>query len=301
MLWNNRINDFIYYLKIERALSENTAVSYRYDLNKLAEFARKNYPNTPPEKLSYTQLKEFIRHIGENQYNSRTQARIVTAVRSFYKYLQLEQYTEENPAELLESPKFLQKLPDVLSIEEIDRIIAAVDLTTDEGERNRTILEVLYGCGLRVSELVDLKLQDLFFDENFIRVTGKGNKQRFVPIDKRAIELTEIYLKNVRSHITPKPDCSEYVFLNRRGGHLTRSMIFYIIKQSAEKAGITKNISPHTFRHSFATHLLEGGADLSDIQMMLGHSSISTTQIYTHIEISRLKDVINKFHPRSKR
>ena len=221
-----------------------------------------------------------------------------SGLRGFFNYLIFEEYRKSNPLELIESPKLGRKLPDTLSIAEIDQLIAAIDLSSAQGERNRAILETLYGCGLRVSELVDLKLSDLFFDEGFIKVTGKGDKQRFVPIGTTTIKYLNIYRKQVRIHQDIEPSAMDTVFLNRRGKSLTRAMIFTIIKQLAEKAGIRKNISPHTFRHSFATHLLENGADLRAIQQMLGHESITTTEIYTHIDTSHLTEVINKFHPR---
>ncbi|MDD4819974.1 MAG: site-specific tyrosine recombinase XerD [Flavobacteriales bacterium] len=299
-MWDKIIKDFSYYIKIEKALKENTAISYSLDLQKLKEYATEHFPEKKPWELSYDDLENFIISQGKSGINARSLSRLVSAVRTFYRYLNIEEYTEENPAILLETPKLPRHLPQVLTIEEVDALINAIPQDTPEGVRNKTMIEVLYGCGLRVSELTELKLQDLFFDEGYIRVVGKGSKERFIPINDRAIHLVTIYINEVRCHINVGKKYTEHVFLSRRGTSLTRAMIFTIIKKYASEAGIKKTISPHTLRHSFATHLLQGGADLSDIQAMLGHSSIATTEIYTHIELSRLSEVINKFHPRAK-
>ena len=250
-----------------------------------------------PIIISEETIQQFIYQIAK-QVNPRSQSRIISGLRGFFNYLIFEEYRKTNPHELIESPKIGRKLPDTLSIKEIDLLISAVDLSSPQGERNRAILETLYGCGLRVSELTNLKLSDLFFDEGFIKVTGKGDKQRFVPIGKTTMKYINLYRKEIRVHQNIDPGAKDTIFLNRRGKALTRAMIFTIVKQLVEKVGIHKTISPHTFRHSFATHLLENGADLRAIQQMLGHESITTTEIYTHVDTSHLTEVINTFHPR---
>lgn len=297
--WDTAIKDFSYYLRIERALSTNTAVSYALDLEKLKSYAGEHFPGKKPWDLTFEQLEEFIWQCSRDGLSAPSQSRLVSAVRGFYRYLCVENYTDKNPALLLEVPKTGRKLPEVLTVGEVDALISAIRLDEPQGERNRTMLELLYGCGLRVSELTDLKLSDLFFGEGFIRVLGKGSKERFVPVNKRAARLVQSYIDTVRCHIYPDKKSTDTVFLSRRGTGLTRAMVFTVIKRAAADAGIEKNVSPHTLRHSFATHLLQGGADLADIQAMLGHSSITTTEIYTHIELSRLVDVVRLYHPRS--
>lgn len=297
MLWKQAMTDYQNYLRIERGLSANSVASYTLDIQKLVKWLETNSINLSPISISEKTLQQFIYHIAK-EVNPRTQSRIISGLRGFFNYLIFEEYRKTNPLELIESPKMGRKLPDTLSIEEIDKLISAIDLSKPQGERNRAILETLYGCGLRVSELIGLKISDLFFDEGFIKVTGKGDKQRFVPVGPATTKYINLYRKEIRVHQKIDADANDTLFLNRRGKGLTRAMIFTIIKQLAEKAGIQKIISPHTFRHSFATHLLENGADLRAIQQMLGHESITTTEIYTHIDKTHLTEVINSFHPR---
>jgi integrase/recombinase XerD len=298
MNWQQALKDYQNYLRIERGLSENTISNYSFDVKKLMGWLETNQVQVSPVQIDEDQVQEFIYQLAKT-VNPRTQSRVISGLKGFFNYLIFEDYRKTNPLELIESPKTGRKLPDTLSQQEIDAIIKAVDLSSAQGERNRAILETLYSCGLRVSELTNLKISDLFFDEGFIQVTGKGNKQRFVPIAKVTIRYILIYLKEVRVHENIVKDHQDVVFLNRRGKKLTRAMIFTIIKQLAEKAGVRKTISPHTFRHSFATHLLENGADLRAIQQMLGHESITTTEIYMHVDRKHLSDVLMKFHPRA--
>jgi len=297
MSWKTSIKEFKTYLRIERSLSENTIDSYIRDVKKLSYFAEKI--NKSELKLNKSDIKDFIKEINEDEISARTQSRIISGIKAFYKYLILEDYIKINPTELIESPKIGMKLPDTLSVHEIDSLLSAIDLSHPQGQRNRAILEVLYSCGLRVSELVNLKLSNIRFNEGYVKVLGKGNKERFAPIGSSALKYLKIYLKEVRIHQNIKKDSEDIVFLNRRGNKLTRVMIFTIIKQLAEKIGLKKKISPHTFRHSFATHLIEGGADLRAIQEMLGHESITTTEIYTHLDREFLRDAILTFHPRA--
>ncbi|WOD44017.1 site-specific tyrosine recombinase [Hwangdonia lutea] len=302
MKWQHALKDYQLYLKIERGLSQNSIDSYSLDIKKLIIFLEENNISLSPVSITSEVVQQFIYETAK-QVNARSQSRIISGLRSFFNYLVFEDYRASNPLELIESPKIGRKLPDTLSVEEINKLIGAIDLTQETngikiGERNRAILETLYGCGLRVSELVSLKLSDLFFDEGFIKVTGKGDKQRFVPIVPITQKYINIYRKDVRNHINIQAGFEDTLFLNRRGKQLTRAMIFTIIKQLAEKIGLKKNISPHTFRHSFATHLLQNNADLRSIQLMLGHESITTTEIYVHLDKSHLADVIEKFHPR---
>jgi len=297
MKWKNALTDYKHYLKLERGLSENSIESYSLDVVKLIRFLDDNNINTTPLSISSNTLKEFIYQVAK-VVNERSQARLISGLKSFFNYLLFEDYREDNPLELIESPRIGRKLPETLSIEDIDELSAAVDLSKPEGERNRAIIETLYGCGLRVSELTSLKLSDLFFEEGFIKVTGKGDKERFVPIGPLTQKYITIYRKEVRIHLNIQPSFEDTLFLNRRGKQLTRAMIFTIVKRLAEKISLQKNISPHTFRHSFATHLLENGADLSAIQLMLGHESITTTEIYVHVDRSHLAKVIEQFHPR---
>ena len=297
MKWQQALKDYLSYLRIERGLSENSISNYGLDIKKLITWLDDSKIHSTPIAIKPEVIQEFIYTIAK-EVNPRSQSRIISGLKGFFNYLIFENYRETNPLELIESPKIGRKLPDTLALEEIDQLIKAIDLSSAQGERNRAILETLYGCGLRVSELTSLKISDLFFKEGFIKITGKGDKQRFVPIGDTTIKYIEIYRKEVRVHQKIAPKAQDTLFLNRRGNQLTRAMIFTIIKQLAEKIGINKVISPHTFRHSFATHLLENGADLRAIQQMLGHQSITTTEIYTHIETSFLQETISKFHPR---
>ena len=297
MKWQHALKDYKHYLKIERGLSHNSITNYEFDITKLIQYLEVNGIPISPLDISSEVIQPFIYETSKS-LNPRSQSRLISGLRSFFSYLIFEDYRKTNPLDHIESPKIGRKLPDTLSIEDIDKLISAIDLTKPEGERNRAILETLYSCGLRVSELTNLKISDLFFDEGFIKVTGKGNKQRFVPIGLNTQKYINIYRKEIRSHILIVPESKDTLFLNRRGKQLTRAMIFTIIKQLAEKIGLRKTISPHTFRHSFATHLLENGADLRSIQLMLGHESITTTEIYMHVDRSHLKEVLNKFHPR---
>ena len=297
MKWKSVLEDYLSYLKIERGLSNNSINSYKLDVEKLMAYHEAFEISVSPVTISKDELTQFIYHISKD-VNPRTQSRIISGLKGFFNYLIFEDYRADNPLETIESPKIGRKLPDTLSVEDIDLLISAVDLSKNEGERNRAILETLYSCGLRVSELTDLKLSDLFFKEGFIKVTGKGNKQRFVPITDGTIDYLESYISGSRTGLNINPEHSDIIFLNRRGKQLTRAMIFTIIKQLAVKTNLSKTISPHTFRHSFATHLLENGADLRAIQQMLGHESITTTEIYMHLDRSFLHETMNTFHPR---
>ena len=297
MSWKQSIKEFKSYLRIERSLSDNTIDSYLRDIQKLANFSEEKDLNEL--QITKAEVKEFIAEINKEGISARSQSRIISGIKAFYKYLILEDYLKVNPTELIESPKIGMKLPDTLSIEEIDSLISAIDLSHPQGERNRAILEVLYSCGIRVSELTNLKLSNIRFKEGYVKVVGKGNKERFAPIGSSAIKFLNIYLNEIRNHQDIKKGSEDIVFLNRRGNKLTRVMIFTIIKQLAEKIGMKKKISPHTFRHSFATHLIEGGADLRAIQEMLGHESITTTEIYTHLDREYLREAIMQFHPRA--
>lgn len=297
MKWHQILNDYSHYLKIERGLSDNSINSYKNDVKKLIAFLVESKITKSPYKIEKDTIQEFVYKIAK-ELNARSQARIISGLRGFFDYLIFENYRENNPMDLIEAPKIGRKLPDTLSVEEIDKIVSSIDLSKPQGERNRAIIETLYSCGLRVSELINLKISDLFFDEGFIKVTGKGDKQRFVPIGQLTQKYINLYRKEVRIHISILEDHRDILFVNRRGKKLTRAMIFTIVKQQTEKAGIKKKVSPHTFRHSFATHLLENGADLRAIQMMLGHESITTTEIYMHVDKSHLRDVVDTFHPR---
>ncbi|MEE9409099.1 MAG: site-specific tyrosine recombinase XerD [Polaribacter sp.] len=297
MNWQNAIKDYHLFLKIERGLSKNTIDSYSRDLKKLENFLTKNEIIVTPISIDDNIIQQFVYEIAK-EVNPRSQARIISGLRSFFDYLIFENYRESNPTDLIEAPKIGRKLPDTLSEDEIDHLISAIDLSHPQGERNRTILETMYSCGLRVSELIFLNISDLFFEEGFIRVTGKGDKQRYVPIQYNAQKYISIYIKDVRSHIKPKKNFEDTLFLNRRGKGLTRQMIFIILKGLALKIDLNKKISPHTLRHSFATHLLKNGADLRAIQQMLGHESITTTEVYVHVDKSYLKEVVETFHPR---
>jgi len=297
MKWQNALHDYQLYLKIERGLSANSVENYNRDVHKLIGFLKKNEIFISPIAIGNETIQQFIYQVSK-EVNARSQSRIISGLRSFFDYLIFENYRKDNPTSLLETPKIGRKLPDTLAIEEIDLLIHQIDLSKAEGERNRAMLETLYCCGLRVTELITLKISDLFFTESFIKVTGKGDKQRFVPINIETQKYIDIYRKQIRSHINIKKGFEDTLFLNRRGKQLTRNMIFMIIKELALKAELGKTVSPHTFRHSFATHLLENGADLRSIQQMLGHESITTTEIYMHLDKSFLKQVMEKYHPR---
>lgn len=296
--WNSSLKGFKAYLRLERSVSENTVEAYLRDVNRLFEYTE-TIGGKNPVAVDIADLKNFIVWVNELGMLATTQARVLSGIKAFYKYLVLENLIQKDPASLLEGPRLTRKLPDTLSIPEINELIAAIDHSKPEGMRNKAMLEVLYGCGLRVSELINLKISNLYLDVEFIKVTGKGDKERLVPIGSEAVKFLLIYLNEIRVHSIIKPGKEDYVFLNRRGMPLSRVMVFIIIKALAEKIGLKKTISPHTFRHSFATHLIEGGADLRAVQEMLGHESITTTEIYTHLDRDYLKDTIIQFHPRS--
>ena len=300
MSWVIYIRGFRSFLKLEKSLSENSIEAYVRDVEKLVQYLEYHKLELQPQDITLKTLQDFIKWINQAGMGARSQARVISGLRAFFKYLLLENVIRSNPAELLESPNIGRQLPDTLSVEDIDRLFDVIDLSTPEGERNKTMLEVLYGCGLRVSELVNLRFSDLHFSEGFISVIGKGNKQRLVPIGDRAMRQIDAYRHLIRSHIEIRKGQEDYIFLTKRGRKITRVMVFYIIKDLAEKAGIRKTISPHTFRHSFATHLIEGGADLRAVQEMLGHASITTTEIYTHLDRDFLRSNILQFHPRGK-
>lgn len=295
--WSRYITEFVSYLKIEKGLSNNSILAYKNDTNKLKNYCEDN--NLSVKEVQYEHLKNFVTELYDLGLSARSQARIISGIKQFYAYLLLENLVSGDPSELLEQPKIGRKLPEVMSIEEIDQLIRANNLESPEGYRNRAILEVLYSCGLRVSELVELKFSDLFYDEGFVRVIGKGNKERLVPLSKSVEREIQKYVEKTRSTLKIKAGNENFIFLNRRGSKLTRVMIFLIIKNLARKIDLKKKISPHTFRHSFATHLIEGGANLRAIQEMLGHESIITTEIYTHLDQRFLKDAILSFHPRN--
>ena len=297
MNWNSFIKTYQSYLKIERGLSKNTVDNYTFDIEKLCLFLDQNEIEVSPIKIEEETLQQFIYSVSK-EVNPRSQARIISGLKSFFNYLIFEDFRGDNPLELIDTPKTGRKLPDTLSVVEIDNLIEAIDLSSNEGERNRAMLETLYGCGLRVSELITLKISDLFFEEGFIKITGKGNKQRFVPIAPLTQKFITNYKTGIRNHLQINKKFEDTLFLNRRGNQLTRAMIFTIIKDLAVTINLQKNISPHTLRHSFATHLLENGADLRSIQLMLGHESITTTEIYVHLDRSHLKKTIYAFHPR---
>jgi len=295
--WKAAFKSFENYLRLEKSLSQNSIEAYLNDVSKLADYIALTGKDLEPSTVSYADLKDFINWFGADNQNARTQSRVLSGIRAFYKYLLIDGEINENPSSLLESPRIGLKLPEVLSIAEIDRIVEVVDLSRPEGHRNKAIIETLYGCGLRVSELVNLRLTDIHYGEGFVSITGKGDKQRLVPVSNKALREIDLY-KIDRSRLPVIHD-ENVVFLNRRGRKLTRAMIFTIIRDLAGKAGIMKKISPHTFRHSFATHMIEAGADLRAVQEMLGHESILTTEIYTHIDRSYLRDTLIMFHPRS--
>ncbi len=300
MKWKYAIKDYQLYLKIERGLSENTIESYARDIKKLVSFLEEKELSISPIQLSEEEVQQFVYEIAKN-VNPRSQARIISGLRSFFDYLVFENYRESNPTDLIEAPKIGRKLPDTLSIDDINNLIKAIDLSKAQGERNRTMIETMYACGLRVSEVINLRLSDLFFNEGFIRVLGKGNKQRFVPIYGKAQKFIDFYIQQIRSHINIQDGYEDTIFLNRRGKGLSRQMVFMILKDLAIKINLGKKISPHTLRHSFATHLLKRGADLRAIQQMLGHESITTTEVYVHLDKSYLQKVVQDFHPRSEK
>lgn len=295
--WKQSSKNFETYLRLEKSLSENSIEAYLNDVSKLEKYISISGSDKSPVDVTYQDLKDFLGWYGKESNNARTQSRVLSGIRAFFRYLLIEGETDDNPAALIESPKIGLKLPQVLSVAEIDMLIEAIDLSKPEGHRNKAIIETLYGCGLRVSELVNLHLTDIHRDEGFVVVTGKGNKQRMVPISGKALKEIDLYMTDRKR--LPVVNDNNIVFLNRRGNQLTRAMIFTIIKDLAAKAGIKKKISPHTFRHSFATHMVEAGADLRAVQEMLGHESILTTEIYTHIDRSYLRDTLIMFHPRS--
>ena len=299
MNWKSYIKNYESYLKIERGLSKNSIDNYVFDIEKLCNFLEENNIEISPIAIQEETIQQFIYTVSKT-VNPRSQARTISGLKSFFSYLIFEDYRQSNPMELIETPRLGRKLPDTLNLEDIDKLIAAVDLTLKEGERNRAMLETLYACGLRVSELTTLKISDLFFEEGFIKITGKGNKQRFVPISSHTQKYIEIYKNTDRNLLPIQKGHEDTLFLNRRGRQLTRAMIFTIIKNLAFEIDLNKTISPHTFRHSFATHLLENGADLRSIQLMLGHESITTTEIYMHVDRKHLSQVLESFHPRSK-
>ncbi len=296
MNWNESILDYSHYLKIERGLSSHTIQNYIRDVKKLISFIDKKKITSTPIEIKEDLIQQFIYEIAK-EISPRSQARIISGLRSYFDYLIFENYRASNPTDLIETPKIGVKLPDTLSEQEINSLISAIDLSKAEGERNRAMLETMYSCGLRVSELIDLKISDLFFDEGFIKIVGKGNKERFVPIHSSAQNYIMLYMNEIRSHLSIKKGFEDTLFLNRRGKSLSRQMIFMILKALAIKINLNKKISPHTFRHSFATHLLKNGADLRAIQQMLGHESITTTEVYVHLDTSYLKKIVEKYHP----
>lgn len=299
-LWRININNFKTYLQLEKSLAENSVVSYLADLEKLYSYVEDHCPSKSPGDIRLEDLQGFVKYLSAFHFTETTQSRIISGIKHFFRFLVLENDIKDNPAELLETPRIRRKLPVYLSVEEIDLMFSQVDRSTPEGERNLAMLETMYSCGLRVSELISLKLSDLHFNEKYISVVGKGNKQRLVPIGNTAIRLIENYRNNHRIHIRIQKNKEDMIFLSKRGGPISRQMVFYVIKDLAEKAGIRKNLSPHTLRHSFATHLVEGGADLRAVQEMLGHESITTTEIYTHLDQHFLRENILSFHPRNK-
>jgi integrase/recombinase XerD len=297
--WELHIKHFGHYLKLERSLSGNSVDAYLRDVLKLQQFMEMTHPKVNAMAVTSKHLQGFLQYVNELGMSAYSQARILSGVKGFYKYLMFEELIEKDPTELIEGPKIGRKLPDTLSYPEIEKLLNAIDLSKPEGGRNRAMLEVLYSSGLRVTELVELKLNNIYFDVGFLRVIGKGNKERLVPIGRDALKYLKIYTEEIRNHIPVQKGFEGDVFLNRRGKRLTRVTVFTVIKELAEKIGLKKTISPHTFRHSFATHLIEGGADLRAVQEMLGHESITTTEIYTHLDRDYLRQVITEFHPRS--
>ena len=297
MSWENSIKEFKYYLKVERSLADNSVNAYIRDIRKLADFSSKIKVNEL--NISVNEIREFIADLNSKNISARSQARVISGVKAFFKYLIIEDYITNDPTMLIENPKIGLKLPEVLSVDEIELIISSIDLSNKQGERNRAILETLYSCGLRVTELINLKISNINFKEGYIKVIGKGDKERLTPIGSNALKYISIYVNEVRIHQKISKNHEDFVFLNNRGSKLSRVMIFTLIKRIVDKVGIKKKVSPHTFRHSFATHLIEGGADLRAVQEMLGHESITTTEIYTHLDRDYLRSNIMQFHPRS--
>lgn len=296
-MWESYKKGYKAWLRLEKSLSDNSVEAYLRDVEKLTHYLQINNTLKTPAELELKELQKFVKWVGELGMSATSQARIISGIRGFYKYCLIEQVTKTDPSTLLEAPKTRRKLPDTLSFEEIEKVIAQIDQSTPEGGRNKAILETMYSCGLRVTEVVNLKISCLYLDVGFIRVIGKGDKERLVPIGRDAAKYIKLYKENIRVHQSVQKECEDFLFLNNKGKYLSRVMIFYIIKSLAAKAGITKNISPHTFRHSFATHLVEGGADLRAVQEMLGHESITTTEIYTHLDRDFLRDTLQRFHP----
>ena len=299
MQWQSYIRGFKAYLQLEKSLSGNSIEAYLHDIEKFTQYLEAIQKQVSPDKITINDFREFLIWVNELGMSARTQARVISGIKAFYKYLILENSIKSNPTELLESPRLGRKLPDTLSVEEIDKLISAIDLSKPEGQRNKAMLETLYSCGLRVSELINLRISNLYFNDGFVRIIGKGDKERIAPVGRTAIKLINIYLNEIRVHIKIKKDNDDILFMNRRGSKLSRNMVFMIIKSLAEKINLNKSISPHTFRHSFATHLIEGGADLRAVQEMLGHESITTTEIYLHLDREYLRDAIMQFHPRA--
>ena len=296
-MWDAYKNGFKAYLQLERSLSDNSVEAYLHDIEKLTQFLQEEHGMKTPADIELKDLQQFLKWIGGLGMTASSQSRIISGIRSFYKYCTVENIVEKDPTVLLETPKLMRKLPDILSFDEIENIIAQIDLSTPEGGRNKAILETMYSCGLRVSELVNLRISCLHLDVGFVRVIGKGDKERLVPIGRSAIKYINIYRNEIRVHIAVKPGNDDILFLNRSGSKLSRVMIFLLLKDLVKKAEINKNISPHTFRHSFATHLVEGGANLRAVQEMLGHESITTTEIYTHLDREYLRETLHRFHP----
>jgi integrase/recombinase XerD len=299
LTWKNHLTGFKSYLKLERSLSPNSVEAYLHDVSLLDQYLNLYKLNISPDEIKLKHLQDFIKWINELGLGARSQARIISGIKGFFKYLLMENLIVNNPSQLLEAPRLGRKLPDTLSISDINRLIEAIDLSKAEGTRNKAMLETLYSCGLRVSELVNLKISNLHLEIGFVKVTGKGDKERLVPIGSVAVKLIRLYVESIRNHMAVKEGNEDYLFLNRRGARLSRVMIFTIIKRLAAKINLKKKISPHTFRHSFATHLIEGGADLRAVQEMLGHESITTTEIYTHLDRDYLRQTILEHHPRA--
>lgn len=299
MTWDEKIKDFEMFLRFERNFSENTLDAYIRDIRKLKDYSEQNLENIGPDSISYENLQEYIFALSKQKFSERSQARWISSIKAFFRYLMEDEIRKDNPSSLLEGPKLGLYLPDTLSLTDINKIIGAIEISSKTGKRNQCIIEVLYGCGLRVSELIDIKISNINFKENYIKVTGKGNKTRFVPLANYTAELIQEYIKEIRSECKVTKKHEDTLFLNSRGTNMSRVIVFLIIKELTDKAGVSKKISPHTFRHSFATHLLQNGADLRFIQEMLGHSSITTTEVYTHLKNEELRDVILNYHPRN--
>lgn len=301
MQWQVNIRGFQSYLQLEKSLAKNSIVAYTEDMERFVRFLADRKYDLSPEKIEHIHMTEFVKWLNELNRSATTQSRVISGIRAFYNYLLLENLVTKNPTELLETPKLGRKLPDVLNVDDIDKLLGAIDMSSPKGQRDRTMLETMYSCGLRVSELVNLKISDLFFDTGFVRVIGKGDKQRLIPIGSVAVKYINLYKNQIRIHASVQKGFEDFLFLNNRGKKLTTVMVFIIIKNLAMKIGLKKHVSPHTFRHSFATHLVENGADLRAVQEMLGHESITTTEIYTHLDRKYLRDTIEKFHPRARK